>query len=146
MKTAWKFVKPTIPVLTAIIVIFGTLYAVRTELTERAATEAYADYIQKIVRQARHHTGRDPAADKELMTKAIVAGAKVFLYSNDDVLEKVAALHDGGVFGCTPDKEDFRPMYEILAAMKDHVGFEPVGTIEAAHLIFCRVEKHKGQT
>ena len=66
MKAVWKFVKPAIPLAAAVVVIFGTLYAVRTELRERAATEAYADYLQKIVWQARHHSQGRPAKIRSL--------------------------------------------------------------------------------
>ena len=130
-----SFIRAVVPLISAVIVLSGTLYAVGIEFRHHAAADAYALYVESIILSAKNPANEDP---KKLDALWDQAQATLLLHASDNVIAKVAKLEDSGGFKCDPqDEKVFTPFYDVLKAMKDHVGDSNNLTRAMAHTIFC---------
>ena len=120
----WKTLNPLIPLIAVVPVIFGTIYAVQTELRHEAAAEVYSKYIETIL--------APPKGDDAVSLQSVVQ-ATLLLHASDEVIEQVYILekHKDGL-KCTDTV-----LYDVIVAMKEHVGVTEELDIDTMRTIVC---------
>lgn len=144
-----RYVGYLIPLVSAVLVVSGGIWAVNSELREKAATAAYSAYLEALFLRDIEGVGLTYKDHKDRS----LAAARFLLYSDDQVIKEAASLYAGkkdengylpGVIACSRTKQGTketydRHMYQILLAMRKDVGRSGNFSFEEYNAILCTV-------